>query len=1112
MSIESSRLGHPGSRPASMRLGSSFGGPVTIIVSASSTINLSGTGGGVRPNSIHTASATTQITLSGATSVASVYGGPRDVTASATTQIDLTDGGGVGGSRVLIASARTGINLTHEGDGGPHAFFSVSAQSTFNVGGSAREYVSPIYATATNMVRLSDVGRTPSVNRGHVVDAMTRIAIDPQADSDGQIRHISSDAGDGIQVSATASAHVQRVISVDARTALNVYSNTHVAGDRLVSATTTIEVDASVSQHAIIEVSATSSLVLSSSAPKRNRDINVSAVSSMGFATDNGSNHFVFPTATATITLTGSATASIGWHDAGNTLVVSDVATATVELPGGGSVPGGDANAGLRAVAYPHVSGTFPFSYAETPSGLLLLANGVDPMLRWDGLSGQADAAGVRPPSTPIDLAGQDVGTIVGIRYAFCRFVDRNGNYSAFSPLSNGVNLGRDQAIEDVSIDPSTGVVTLRSTGHGLETGEPLIFSGVGGLAISGGHYVNVIDDDSFSLANFRLTSGVWTGGGAWTWGVNQVVYQDVPVPLEGKVVRRQILRNLDGNANVFYVDIDTTDLLSATLTSARSDESLSACQSVPLTTDNELPFAARYAAPPSHKSILASHMGRIFACGEVAVTAGNVAPQHGSRVIQGIGTDWAATLAGRLLYVTGAKASYEIESVNVAAQAITLTSNYLDASSSYSMYAIRPAPGERRLVYYTEPGLPEAWPPWNAFAIPEEDDEIVGMFARTGFLYFVEKRHIHRFTMQDEPSEGENFASINRGCINGRCFVTVENTCYLLDEAGIHAFDGGQATEPISTPIQTIFQADGLLGGLMVDWTADPTLWHASHDPVRNTIRWFVQMGGYDAIHHAICYEYRQQRWWIEQYPTPITSSATGIVGYRRAICGTDARRVIVVGEGSLDLVADSARGLGGTVTDADTTSLTDANASFPANLAGAPVSITYGRDGRRQQRIVAENTSTTLTVVEPWDVIPYGCTYQVGGVQWSWRSGWFEQLIEEENTNAREIMLTYQPTVNAATIDMQLFYDHSSDPKSWAHDIDNDGVSAFSGDPNITLNLTARSSRSGWSMQRFGGHSEVWAYGEQFVQVYLAGVQCGESIRIFQVTLNGVRDPEDS
>jgi hypothetical protein len=581
------------------------------------------------------------------------------------------------------------------------------------------------------------------------------------------------------------------------------------------------------------------------------------------------------------------------------------------------------------------------------------------------------------------------------------------------------------------------------------------------------------------------------------------VVYQTVPVPEEPKVARRQILRNLDGNADVFYVDIDTTDLTSTTFLSALDDDTLSGREAVPLMAGGEIPYMARYAPPPSHKSVLAGHQGRIFAAADVTISAGNVIPSLKSRVVVGVGTDWRATFAGRFLYVTGATRPYEIASVDEGRQEITLVDPYADVAPPYATYAIRSAPGERKLVYYSEPALPEAWPPWNAFSVPEDNDEIVGLMVKSSFLYILERRHIYRFTHQDEPSEGMAFLSVNRGCVNGRSWVQVDNVAYLLDEAGIHSFDGDQAAEPISQPIQTIFQSDGALGGLSVDWSADRTLWHAAHDPVRDTIRWFVTMSGYGRIFHAICYDYRRRRWWIEQFPYAVTSSCTGTLGYRRSIVGSDARRVLVLSEGSLDVVGDEGP-YRGTATSADHLSLTDSAASFPANLSGVPVSITEGT-GRGQQAMISDNTSITLNFVDPMPVAPDPTSvYQVGGVNWSWRSGWF-RFTPDESSNPRDIAVTYNPTSGPATLDVQVFYDHSDVPQDWAYGVSQDGVVIVDGDPNLTISLQSRSYRSGWSQQRFGGHSDEYAYGPKFVSVMLAGVQGSESVRVFQVDISG-------
>src|SRR6516164_8231749 len=80
-----------------------------------------------------------------------------------------------------------------------------------------------------------------------------------------------------------------------------------------------------------------------------------------------------------------------------------------------------------------------PDSFAQTPDGLLLIANGWNPMLRWDSLRGQAEPAGVLPPTTPCTVntpATTVQAAPLGMYYAYVRFVDEFGNFSNLSPLS----------------------------------------------------------------------------------------------------------------------------------------------------------------------------------------------------------------------------------------------------------------------------------------------------------------------------------------------------------------------------------------------------------------------------------------------------------------------------------------------------------------------------------------------------------------------------------------------------------------------------------------------------------------------------------------------------
>jgi hypothetical protein len=609
-------------------------------------------------------------------------------------------------------------------------------------------------------------------------------------------------------------------------------------------------------------------------------------------------------------------------------------------------------------------------------------------------------------------------------------------------------------------------------------------------------------------------TPGQWTGGGWWTWGIDTVVYQSLPTPTEAKVVRRQILRNLDGSLDTFYVDIDTDDLKSTTLYSQADDNTLAAREAVPIYDDEGIPFAARYGPPPSHKLALANHQGRVFAAGDVEITAGCVRPIFGAPRISGVATSWGQSLIGRYLYVSGATRAYEISAVDAANQTLTLVGGYLDLSQPYALYAIRPAPAERKLVYYSEAGLPEAWPPWNAVEFPQDGDDIVGLMVKGHHLYVLQRRHIYRYVLQKDPAtDGFQFLAAERGVINNRCWVKVEGNVYLMDEVGIYAFDGDAEVQPISAPIQSLFQGDPGPDGLSIDFSADQKLWHAAHDPPWHTIRWYVAMVGDDpspgGLLYAICYDYRAQRWWIENYPHPVMSSAVAALDIRRGIAGSDARRVACFGSAVLDGADPTSGTMAGMVSSATSTTLSDSLAVFPGNVADYSVRITSGT-GRGQLRIIASNTSNQLEVVEPWDAIPdTTSSYQIGGISWKYRTGWHE-YHDDEQSNARDLAFTYAPLQSDATLTAQVYFDHSDEPVVWSYDASQDGITTVNGSPYIDVSLKARTSRSGWSLNRMGGHNDSYAYGPLYMSLGLSGIQAAERIKVYTVSIAGVLPSE--
>ncbi len=473
--------------------------------------------------------------------------------------------------------------------------------------------------------------------------------------------------------------------------------------------------------------------------------------------------------------------------------------------------------------------------------------------------------------------------------------------------------------------------------------------------------------------------------------------------------------------------------------------------------------------------------------------------------------------MAGRMIYVKGASRPYGVSSINSSTQVISLTSTYTEPSNPFATYYIRSSPQERKMLQWSEADLPEAWPPWNALPLPENNDEITGLFVKGTYLYIAEHRHIWRFQFSDDPATtGHAFLSLDqRGAISQRCIVQGDDQVFLMDESGFYAFDGGSNIEPIGDDVQTVFYEDGLTSTFEIDWSADTTLWHASLDPVRTIVRWFCSVVGQKPMTTAYCYNYRTKRWWVEQYPVQITSSTTGTLsqapnvgipaGARRPLVGAEARMVLVLGESSLDLVEDTGT-LRGIVASATTISLTDPLASFAGNLGGAPiviVSSTVGATG--QTRIISTVVGQTVTVVVPWNPIPaVGDIYQIGGIPWEWKSGWMD-IEDEEQDTIRDLVVAYQPLENQGQMSIQIFLDHQTSPYVWAMDTNRDGVATYAGQPDVYVDMTASNVLPGYRVFRQMRHSERYAYSDRFIQIRLSGVTNTEVVRVYQFSIRG-------
>jgi hypothetical protein len=721
-------------------------------------------------------------------------------------------------------------------------------------------------------------------------------------------------------------------------------------------------------------------------------------------------------------------------------------------------------------------------------------------------LTPQAEPAGIIPPTTAPTLSGSGLGGIVGTYYAYVRFYDHFQYYSNLSPISAAFTAPDAVASGVITNLQDATPIVITSAGHNLTTGATVTITGVlGDTAANTTTTVTVIDANNFSLDG-TATSGTWAGGGIWTAGFLTITYTGVPTSQEPKVVGRQILRNTTGQAQTFYVDVDTQDLTSTTFSSTRIDNLLAAQLAVPLFDSKGAPLANANGLPPNWKGAVAACLNRMFCAVSVPYAIGSAAVVFGSATVQGIGTEWTVEMADRYFVAAAGGADYLINSVNVTLQTLTLVVPYFGSTDPYASYSITPPYADARIVYYTEADLPSSWPAINGLSIQQDGDVVTGLMAKGSFLYFLEKRHIYRFTFQSDPgADGFVFLVANRGCINNRCWVLVEDYAYMLDDGGVHAFYGGLQSKPVSEPIQDMFETQGR-GPYRINWAASD-FFHAVHYPGQHTIRWFVALSGDYLPRHALTFDYRSSRWWVEEYPFNVGASALAELGGQpNVLLGGPAGRVFAMGVGTLDGPDASLGTVRGNAAIGLAEGFTDSAASFPGSgVVGSPVVLVAGR-GKGQRRIIASVSGQTIRTTQPWTVQPDATTvYQLGGVVWLFLSGVW-RFIQDEEENPRRLEVVFQTVPNPATFDALLYLDRSKTPILWdgtETSEQGNGFASTAGDPALTADLTKP---SGFVQKRIDGRREFYVDGSRFVELEFQGVSGQDQVTVYQATIDGV------
>ena len=699
-----------------------------------------------------------------------------------------------------------------------------------------------------------------------------------------------------------------------------------------------------------------------------------------------------------------------------------------------------------------------PASFVELPDGLILIATGLNDVLVWDALDLQAHAAGVRAPEFAPTITVSDAGDITGEYACFYRWVDRWGNYSRPTPFSN---------------------------------------------------VVNAVD-------------------------VGTITYTFAPDPAPPFAARRQVLRNTAGQGNVYYVDIDTPNLSSPTMESTREDDDLSAQESQVIQDEDGVTRYDRFYIPFNTISIMAYYIGRVFGAGYETYGEGSVSLVNGDgdvvgTTMPGFGhylidpafrgdaeyRTFTAPGSGLIYLVTTITSDTDFPnwSFTVGPTGLDPFMGWAGPTQAFSNYTIAPQPYLRNTVFFSGAGLPEAFHPGDAFTIPEDGDKITALYVLDSFLFIAKRRATYRFSAESDPlRDGVVWPSIGRGCVNQRTRVVVGDVAYIMDEQGIYAFDGRDAT-PLSAPIQDLFRGTNK-HGYRINWKCS-RFFHAVHCPADEAVRFFVTLQGAYLPRQALCYCYTLNRWWIEEYPAGIGASCLGLSGKNTGTWEDGSQQVYLGGRSSVvyalgglptDTVTAWQPGYGNVVSDASFCRIST-TATVGSEVVGAPLTITSGRGVGQTRLIVAVGTGFVV-VDRPFGAVPdAGDTFGIGVIPYRYLTHRLA-LTESESQDELSIRLSFDPQAYGS-VGIRRYVDHAKTPEKLAGDHsprDADGLSGEKDDIEIRLDMTQA---SGYAVVRADRHGERDTPQARSVRVELVGASGPSRHTFSQIRVNGVQGP---
>ena len=624
------------------------------------------------------------------------------------------------------------------------------------------------------------------------------------------------------------------------------------------------------------------------------------------------------------------------------------------------------------------------------------------------------------------------------------------------------------------SADSSGKIIFTVPEGHRVVIGQKITVASSSVGADNATHEVTAVTDTTITTAT-ASTGGSHSGsGGTWT--------------------------------NAGYIDNVDDD----TLNISDSENVLLIVANPP--TDNTI-VGRRFEPPPTDMAYCVMFQDRYFYFGAVNYNKGTIhnANNADNKTITGDGTSWTSEMVGRYIEVSGTNKSVKIETVTDA-DTIVLEEvlGLAIPDSGKKSYVIAPEKSKWRTIYYSYQDEPESVPSSNALLLQEnsgDDDAIIGAMPYGPYLYILSQRHKYALSYSQDPIRDGSIKYIDdRGAFNHDCWDYYGNEAFLMDESGCYKFSGSESTS-ISDTIQNMFRPDS--DGDRIDLTKSQNFF-VKCDRAKEKVYFFVCFVGDSGNYpqRALVYNIKRESFDPMHYPVQITSaSSVEKNGQSRLLFSAENEKLYLADEGNTDVVTSETKG---TCSSSSNTTLVDSSRTFTSGMIGASVYI-YGGTGKGQRRTILTASSHTLGVAT-WTTNPDTTSkYVIGAVVWNWKTSTFE-FQESEERSDREIVLNFEPTTNAQTIDVRLYYNKEDTASTFetAQELGDAVQIVYENRQDVVFNIGKNYNELQESVGKerfnFDGMSSIMGYHDHQLAVEMRGYSAAEQQKINAIEIRGV------